>query len=181
MTGTEAAAIVTAVRLLWPHSNLGEDERGVVAMWAKMLEGVDYASADAALMELAVGREHAPPVGVVVERAVDRALNLPGWDEVWPELERLALGSVMPDGRKRIPAPGEFSHPFVAGFARERWRMLCPLPGASDDIATLRAQLRDAYRAAAGRHARDAALAALGAERRPVLPSAVVGALASGG
>jgi hypothetical protein len=176
VTGEEAARIVTAVRLLWPHSNLGDDARQVVGMWAKMLEGVDYASADAALMELAVGREHAPPVGVLVERAVDRALNLPGWDEVWPDLERLALASVMSDGRKRIPAPGEFSHPFVAGFARERWRMLCPLPDA-DGVATLRAQTRDAYRAAAGRHARDAALAALGAERRPVLSSSARGEL----
>lgn len=169
---------MAAVRLLWPHSNLGDDPNEVVGMWAKMLAEVPHEAADAALVELAVGREHAPPVGVVVERAVDRALGLPSWDVVWPELDAKVRECMTVRGFRR-PAVGEFSHPYVGEFARANWRQLCPSP-REEDMGTHRAQMRDAYRAGAARQTRDAALEALGAPR-PVGSLSGPRALASGG
>lgn len=162
------------VRTLWPHSTIIPPEVDVamaVDVWAKMLAGTEYREADAALQELAGERDQAPPVGVLVRRCAERRLNVPSWESVWPELERLSRAAVTPRGY-RIPPSREFSHPFVAEFARERWRDLCPLPRA-DAMGTLRAQMRDAYVGEALQAQRDEALEAVGLPPRRVQPRAL--------
>lgn len=168
MTRDEVKRVMALVRTLWPHSVIVPpevDTGTAVDVWAKMLAGTEYREADAALQELAGERDQAPPVGMLVRRCAERRLNVPPWESVWPELERMSRSSTQPDGRHRIPPAREFSHPFVASFARARWRDLCPLPRA-ESMGTLRAQMRDAYSGELAQAQRDEALEAVGLPRR---------------
>lgn len=177
MKPDDTAGVLEVVGLLWPHSHLGADPTKVLALWASMLADFTPAEVEGAVRELAAaGREHAPPVGVVVATCAERATGVPPWDVAWPALEAKARECVTPKGY-RIPAVAEFEHSHVGDFARTHWRDICPLP-AESAMETLRAQLRDAYRAAAGRVARDRALEAVGAPRSSGPRRLEVGAVA---
>lgn len=168
MNLTETTRVLAAVRLLWPHSNLGDDPQAVIRMWHSFLSDLDYRRVDSAIRELAAqGREFAPAVGLVVKTVADRIVDSPDFDEVMDEVHRL-LKRYHPayPGREKPPAEA-FSHPSVAAFARDAWRELAlgPAPG-TNNYGTFYAQQREAYKALAARHQRGVALAAVGAPRR---------------
>ena len=155
--------MLAVVRMMWPHSNLGDDAVAIVGLWHSLLERFDAGDVEAAVRELAAsGREHAPPVGLVVKTLAERATDAPEWDETWSEVHRL----IARFGSYRVPPEDEFSHPIVAAFARPAWRELCmaPAPGTGGH-GTHEAQQREAYKAMRARLGRDGALVALGAPR----------------
>jgi hypothetical protein len=168
MTRTEASRAVAAVRLLWPHSKLGENPASVISMWHSMLGGFPYEDVDAAVRELASqGREFAPPVGTVVKMLTERTTGLPDWDETWAEVEAVKRRYHPAFPGRETPPPDRFSHPLIAAFAVPAWRELClgPAPGTKD-FGTFYAQQREAWKALAARSERSVALAAVGAPRR---------------
>jgi hypothetical protein len=174
MTATETAQVLAIVRMLWPHSNLGEP-RETLKLWHSFLHGFPAGDVEAAVRELAAtGREHAPLVGVVVKTVTERVTDLPDWDEAWADIDRL----IRSHGSYRIPAPGDFEHPLIAAFAIPAWTELCtgPAPGTNGH-GTHYAQQRDAYRAMRGRLERGAALDAVAASRRRPLPRPLAAAL----
>lgn len=169
MTRDQAASIVAVVRMLWPHSNLGGSATEVVGLWHSFLESYDRADVEAAVRELAAqGREHAPPVGVVVKTIAVRDTDIPGWDEVRAEILK-AVARYRPSREEaaRDPyaaPPAQFwSHPIVAEFmdgAWREWRM------AAESDGTFNAQQREAWKALAARVERRSALVGVGAPRR---------------
>jgi hypothetical protein len=185
----EAAALLSAVAALWPHSNLGPDPEVTVSLWAELLSAVDLAEATEAVKELAVsGREHAPPPGVVLRTAVERAEDVPAWGEAWEEIVRLLRrrGTYWgPGGTPGAPPEDVFSHPAIARFAIPAWRELALAPGpGAPGFGTHYAQTRDAYNAIRGRRVYDRGLAVIGAPRRRALgrldPDAALGGRFSG-
>jgi hypothetical protein len=163
MTAQETAAVLAVVRVLWPHSVLGDDARTVLNAWHLMLESYGREDVEHAIRELATTRDHAPGPGVVARVASERAVDAPDWDVAWAEVCRL----IRSHGRARTPSVGEFSHDAVAAFALPAWRELCdgPAPGTRE-WGTHYAQQREAYRALRARGERGAVLRALGAPRR---------------
>lgn len=169
MTREETAQVLAVVRLLWPHSNLGHNPNEVVGIWHSMLTVADRESVESAVREqAAAGREHAPPVGVIVKAVADRCEDIPDWDEAEREIRR-AIGSYRPPrdvGRTNpyAPPPAEYwSHPAIARFmeaAWEEWRM------AADGDRTFLAQQREAYKALRARAERAGSLRLVGAPRR---------------
>lgn len=178
MTPAEVSNVLAMVRMLWPHSNLGDDPKAVAAVWHSMLVKTEAADVEATVRELAqTGREHAPPVGVIVSRLAERQTDAPDWDEAWEEIDRLKwrFHPAFPD--RSVPPADRFSHPLIAAFAIPAWRELClgPAPGTGD-FGTFYAQQREAYRAMRARSERSVGLGVVGAPRlrgdlRPVDPS----------
>lgn len=167
MTRDETARTVAAVRLLWPHSNLGGNPVDVISMWHSLLADQQHEHVDAAIRELAAqGREHAPPVGVVVKTLAERTAHAPEWDEVRGEVLRAIATYRPPRGSENpyaAPPAEHWSHPLVSVFmdgAWDEWRM------ASEGDGTFNAQQREAWKALAHRAQRGVALAAVGAPRR---------------
>lgn len=168
MTVGESARVVAAVQLLWPHSNLGGEPSAVVGMWHSFLGEHDYQAVDAAIRELAAqGREHAPPVGVVVKTLAERTAIAPEWDEVRCEVLRAIATYRQPPGPQADPyaAPpaNYWSHPLISLFmegAWNEWRM------ASESDGTFNAQQREAWKALSARTQRGVALATVGAARQ---------------
>lgn len=165
MTREETATVLAAVRLLWPHSNMGGDPGEVVGAWHAMLRAADrQAVEDAVREQAAAGREHAPPVGVVVRMVAERAHDAPDWDEVEREVLR-AVRSYRPRHGNPYAAPADeyWSHPTVALFmdgAWDEWRM------SIDGDRTFLAQQREAYKALRVRAERAGSLSLVGAPRR---------------
>lgn len=169
MTREQTASVVAIVRMLWPHSNLGGNPGEVLGIWHSFLESYEPSEVEAAVRELAAqGREHAPPVGVVVRTVAERATEAPGWDEVRGEIlnaihrYRPRREDAMRDPYAAPPAD-YWSHPLVARFmdgAWNEWRM------AREDDGTFNAQQREAWKALAARIERGTALNAVGAPRR---------------
>lgn len=176
MTRQETAQILAGVRLLWPHSNLGQPSDATAA-WHRLLERFTAQDVELAVRELAAtGREHAPPPGVVLRTVADRATDLPTWEDAWDEIDRL----ISRWGGYRIPPPDEFSHPLIAAFARPSWQQLCVGPATgTKEFGTHYAQQREAFKAMRYRVERGAALDAVGAARRRPLPRPFTAALAS--
>lgn len=164
MTVEETALVLEGIRVLWPHSKLGDNPEIVLRTWHHLLRGVDRGEAEAAISELAAtGREHAPLPGVVLKTVGERRIDSPDWDEAWVCISKL----IRRFGYMRVPPADAFSHPVVAAFARPTWRELCTGPAAgTDDFGTHYAQQRDAYRALRARQQRDTALDHIGAPRR---------------
>lgn len=165
MTQDDIVDLLSAVKLLWPHSDVtaGRPE-AAVRLWGALLVDVTAEEALAAVRELATVRDHAPGPGVVAAKVAERRGGAPPWDEVWPEVRQLARECVTPRGY-RIPKPEEFSHPLLAEWAVAHWRELCPGPLDPRAQTTHHAQQRDSYQAFTGRAARDQRLAIVGAER----------------
>jgi hypothetical protein len=166
VSADETVDLISAVRLLWPHSFLGGDDREVVLTWHGMLRDADAAEALAAVQELAAeGRDHAPPVGVVVKRVAERRSGLPEWDQAWEEMDTV----IRRIGSSRPWRLEDFSHPAIAAFAVPAQKELClgPAPGTSG-FGTHYAQQREAYKALAGRTERDARNALVGVRREPL-------------
>lgn len=169
MTRDETIEILAVVRLLWPHSNLGTNPSEVVGIWHSMLNTADRDSVENAVREqAAAGREHAPPVGVIVKAVAEREGDVPDWDEVEREVRR-ALVSYRPsreDARTNPYAPppaGYWSHPAIARFmefAWDEWRM------SKEGDRTFLAQQREAYKALRARAERAGSLRLVGAPRR---------------
>lgn len=171
MTLSETSTVVAMVRMLWPHSNLGEDPAGIVAVWHSMLLTADAAAVEETVRELAqTGREHAPPVGVIVSRLAERATSAPDWDEAWAEIERLKwrFNTAFPD--RQVPPADRFSHRLLAEFAIPAWREFClgPAPG-TNGFGTFYAQQREAWRAMRARAERGVGLGVVRAPRRSEL------------
>lgn len=180
MTLQQVGDVIAMVRMLWPHSQLGDDPAAVAAVWHSMLATADAAEVEATVRELAqTGREHAPPVGVIVARLAERLTDAPDWDEAWAEIERLKWRFHPGFPGREVPPPERFSHPLVAAFAVPAWKELClgPAPGTGD-FGTFYAQQREAFRATRARAERGAGLAVVRAPRRGELRS--VGELGSG-
>jgi hypothetical protein len=169
MTREETAQILTVVRLLWPHSNLGHNPQEVVGIWHSMLATADRESVELAVREqAAAGREHAPPVGVIVKSVADRTEDIPDWDEVEREIRRAISAYRPPRDVARLdpyaaPPADYWSHPAVARFMDgvwDEWRM------AREDDRTFLAQQREAYKALRARAERAGSLRLVGAPRR---------------
>ena len=161
MTREDTAAVAAMVRMLWQHSPMDPMTPDI---WHPMLERLDRADVEQAVRELAAtGREHAPPVGVIIKAVADRTVDVPDFDSAWAEIQTL----IRRNGSYRPPEPEDFTHPAIAEFAIPAWQELCmaPAPGVNGH-STHYAQQRDAYQARAGRARRDAGLAAVGAPRR---------------
>lgn len=172
MTLQDTQGIAAMVRLLWPHSVMAPKTPEV---WHPFLERLNRDEVEAAVRELAAGgREHAPPIGVIVQAAADRATDVPTWDEAWAEIDH----AIRRRGSYRPPEPNDFSHPVIGAFAIPVWTELCggPAPGTRD-FGIHYAQQRDAYNALRNRAQRDVGLVAVGAPRRRRLPSSLSDAL----
>lgn len=162
--------MLAMVRLLWPHSNLGPNPTAVLGLWHSFLEHISATDVERTVRQLAAdGREHAPPIGVVVKAAVDRSDTLPEWDEVRSEILRAVRTYRPPPGELADPYAGPpasfWSHPAVARFMEHswtEWRM------ASEDDGTFNAQQRDAYNAMKGRLSRERRNIAVGADTTAV-------------
>lgn len=167
MTREETADVLAVVRLLWPHSNLGRNPAEVVGIWASMLAAADRESVELAVREqAAAGREHAPPVGVIVKAVADREQDVPDWDEAELEIRRAISAYRPPTGAGSPyapPPPGYWSHPVIARFmdgAWDEWRM------SGEGDRTFLAQQREAYKALRARAERAGGLQLVGAPRR---------------
>lgn len=165
MTAEQVAAVLTVVRMEWPHSSLGGGTASeIVSYWHRILGAYEPDVVEDAVKELiASGREHAPGPGLVAKTAAARLVDSPDWDEAWREVLRVMarLGSYV------TPGPSDFSHEAIAAFAIPAWAELCSGPAAgTNGYGTHHAQQREAYRAIAARAQRDTALSALGAPRR---------------
>jgi hypothetical protein len=161
MTSAETCRLVAVVQALWPHQRLANETPKV---WHPLLRRFSLEDAEASVRELAAdGREWPPPVGVIVKTLADRATEIPEWDEVWHEINRI----VRRYGSYHLPPEEAFSHPIVAAFARPAWHELCtaPAPGTNGH-GTHKAQQREAFNALRSRAQRDTGLAAIGAPRR---------------
>lgn len=169
MTREQTATVLAVVRLLWPHSNLGGDPQEVVGIWHSMLATADHRAVEAAVRELAAaGREHAPPVGVIVRTLAEREQNLPDWDEVEAEVRRAVRSYRPPRGADPygVPPAEHWSHPAIAQFmdaAWDEWRF------SLEGDRTFLAQQREAYKALRARAERTGSLALVGAPRRQQL------------
>lgn len=175
MTSDEARKLCAAVVALWPHNSY---PKNMPQTWLGILRDVPYELADAALRELvAEGREHAPAVGVVLRRVIERADSLPEWDETAREIEhairyyrrRPEPGELMTTEAELhgAPPPEYFSHPLVAAFAIPAWGEW--RARTERERGTFMAQQRDAFNAMRGRVARERSLIAVGAPRPPGL------------
>jgi hypothetical protein len=169
MTREQTAGVVAMIRVLWPHSQLGGDPAAVLGVWHAMLGDLDVNDAEAAVRELAAqGREHAPPAGVVVKTAAERATEAPEWDEARAEI-LTAVRRYRPSRDEAMrdpyaPPPDSYwSSPLLAQFmdgAWNEWR------AAAEGDGTFNAQHREAWKALAARAGRRAALSVVGAPRR---------------
>jgi hypothetical protein len=167
VTLEDTKRILAVVRMLWPHSNLGHPGEAT-RVWHMMLERLDTADVEAAVKALATaGREHAPPVGVIVQAVCEHVTDAPDWDTAWRDIDRL----IRRHGSYRVPAADAFCHPLVAAFAVPAWKELCagPAPGTREH-GTHYAQQREAYRAMRARAQRGVALEAVGAGRSRRVP-----------
>lgn len=166
MTREQTSHVLGIVRMLWPHSNLGHNPAEVLALWHSLL--IDHQAGDVehAVRELAAtGREHAPPVGLIVRTVAERAADCPDWDEARAEILQ-ALRTYRPVGEGDPyagPPAGYWSHPILAAFMANgwnEWRL------SREGNGTFQAQQREAWKAMAARAERGVALAAVGAPRR---------------
>lgn len=169
MTREQTASVLAVVRMAWPHSNLGGSAAEVVGLWHSFLGSYDVGDVESAIRELvAAGREHAPPIGVVIKGLAIRETDMPEWDEVRAEVLR-AIGHYRP-GREEAqrdpyasPPPEYWSHPAIAEFVENSW---AEWRASSPSDGTFTAQMRDAWKARVSRVERGVALAAVGAPRR---------------
>jgi hypothetical protein len=169
MTREEIAQVLTVIRLLWPHSNLGQNPAKIVGIWHSLLHTADVQQVEAAVREQAAsGREHAPPVGVIVKAIAEREQDAPDWDEVEREILRAIVSYRPPQDGKTFnpyaaPPDGYWSHPIVARFMDgvwDEWRL------SHEGDRTFMAQQREAYKALRARAERSGGLALVGARRR---------------
>lgn len=159
MTFDDTARVLAIVSAAWPHSVTGSP-RQTAQTWHAILGDVPTPEVEAAVKELvASGREHAPPVGVILATAVDRAASVPEWDEVRDEILRM----VRARGRTYPPSLVDWSHPAVAAFMANAWDEWC---AAREGDGTFYAQQRNAWAAWSQRVVRDVACVAIGAPRR---------------
>jgi hypothetical protein len=78
VTRAETSEVLAMIGLHWPHSNLGENPVQVLDFWHAQLGDLPADAVAEALTDLSrEGREHAPPVGVVFNRAVRGLHELP--------------------------------------------------------------------------------------------------------
>jgi hypothetical protein len=102
MTYDETLDLLSGVRMLWPHSELGEPEEAA-AMWHAKLAPFDLADAEGAIQRLAdAGREHAPLPGVVVHALeLDRQGDAPSFEDMQLWLSRHS--GLLPYGQSNTP------------------------------------------------------------------------------
>lgn len=167
MTREQTSHVLGVVRLLWPHSNLGGNPHDVLGLWHSFLTSYEPAEVEAAVRELAAdGREHAPPVGLVVRAVALRTADCPEWDEVRAEILQ-AIQRYRPatgEGDPYAAPPADYwTHPLIAAFignSWNEWRL------SRDGDGTFHAQQREAWKALAARAERGVALASVGAPRK---------------
>lgn len=90
MTKRETANVVSMVRLSWPHSTLGDSPTEIHATWHDELRDLTSTAVELAVQRLRrSGREHAPPIGVIVQTARLLAAGDPiGFDDMQRLLDR---------------------------------------------------------------------------------------------
>lgn len=163
MTREETAQLLTGVKILWPHSQLGAPAEAL-RMWHALLVDVTPEEAEDAVKELALaGRDHAPGPGIVAAKVADRRAGVPEWDQAWEEVCALLRPGAYrkPQGDPYGPPPASaFSHPAIAAWAIPAWKEIArgPAPGTSG-FGTAYAQARESYKAMAARTERDHRLA----------------------
>jgi hypothetical protein len=179
VTKGEVVDVLSVVRMLWPHLQLGGDpaKRGadVVALWLSFLEGHEAQDVELAVRELAATGERFPGLPVLLSMVAQRGAALPEWDEVREEILR-AIRSYRPPREDAMvnpyamPPEDYWSHPVIARFVEsvwDEWRM-APDPGvdaARGQAGTFFAQQRDAFKALRARAERGVALEAVAAPR----------------
>jgi len=124
MKKTEVLKLVTVTKTLWPNWKASEsaDELAlVVDTWHAIIDDVPADLALAAIHALsASGREFAPPVGVVRQKALALVDDTPDVDLAWGEVRRSA------QYRGYAAGPPDWSHPAIAAAVDAiGWRDLC--------------------------------------------------------
>lgn len=96
--------VLSLVRMLWPHSTLGSDSEAVAALWAAELKPYAAEAVGAAIRELSrQGREHAPPLGVIIQAVETEAQDPPpSFEEVVAFISRHAA-RCLPYGERNTP------------------------------------------------------------------------------
>lgn len=122
MTGREWAPIQRALMRRWPGANWGEWARaGVVDQYLHDLDDLEAGQVAAAVAVLARdGREFPPTAGQIRRRAVELALDAPGWAECKLAIRR-AMGfseRAYHGGRFRDERQARIDreHPLIVGF-----------------------------------------------------------------
>ena len=129
MKKSEVLKLVTVTKTLWPSWKGGDSPEElslVVDAWQAILDDIPPDLALAAVRSLATsGREFAPPVGVIRQKALQLVSAATGGvapdvDEAWAEV-RLAASS-----RGYMAGQPEWSHPAVGAAVRSiGWKDLC--------------------------------------------------------
>jgi len=121
MTADEWFEVAAAIKGLWPNDKGTANDIQVQAALA--VEVPKVAALDA-VRELAVeGREFAPTVGQVVQRAAALDAGRPDWEAAYPQI----LAAIRRHGPD-IDAAERDLHPVVAAWAMPMWRQLRMAP-----------------------------------------------------
>lgn len=153
MTQQEAAALVAVLKAAYPRQPI---ELETVRVYGQMLADLEYEDVERAAREHMAASPYFPAISELRERAT-RPAGLLDADQAWAEV-RTAVGRW---GRDREP---QWPTPQVAvAVTAIGWQHICNTP--EDQLGTLRAQFRDAYKAAAGRAVREANVGRLEAHR----------------
>ena len=180
MNRADAAKVIIVCRTLWPHATIVPADVAATAVadaWGAVLD-VPVEQAIAAVTRIARAGERFPPtVGQIrqacVEASTGDAMDIDAvWAEIADRIRRVgwfAAECASREGRDALC----WSHPIVAACveALGGFKVLCLSPQGD---SVVRAQLRQAHAAVAGRTARDAAeagsvdwSAAIGSGRSP--------------
>ena len=129
MKKTEVLKLVTVTKTLWPNwkgADTADELALAVDTWQAILDDIPTDLALAAVRSLATsGREFAPPVGVIRQKAVQLVSaatggNAPDVDEAWAEV-RHATSS-----RGYMAGQPDWSHPAIAAAVHSiGWKDLC--------------------------------------------------------
>jgi hypothetical protein len=155
MTREEATALLGMAKANWPRTEVTLD---MVGLWASMLEDMSATEGARALQEHMATSAFWPTVADIRGRATRRELGAQPAELVWAEV----MAQVSANGQRR---PWVYSSPLVerAVEAIGGPRAICLADESKMDA--MKAQLRDAYRAAAGLAEREANVGRLEAHR----------------
>jgi hypothetical protein len=138
---TETVRLLALVTRLWPWAQL---QVGTPQAWQLAMDDLPYALVEQALLAVARTEQRPPTVATLRHQvAATAGLLAPDEDVAWGLA--LAVASKEGVGRKHLPGPVAEAYDTVGGAHG------MTMQGAP---ATVRAQYRDAYRAARDRHDR---------------------------
>lgn len=158
MTRDEWFEVAAAIKGLWPNDRA---TGGDVDVQSVLAAEVPKAAALDAVRALAVeGREFAPTVGQVVQRAAALGAERPEWDTAYSQI----VGAIRAHGPD-VDAAEASLHPVVAAWAVPMWRQLRMAPVEGENGGAILTVWRREYEAFIG-SARAVHLALEAADRR---------------